>query len=58
MNIHSFAAELAQTDMGLFACAVLIVVCLGGAIASMVIEQAWLGIRRLWNLRKDRSDGR
>ncbi|HEL4829536.1 hypothetical protein ROW33_12880 [Stenotrophomonas maltophilia] len=58
MNIHSFAAELAQTDMGLFACAVLIVVCLGGAIASIVIEQAWLGIRRLWNLRKDRSDGR
>ncbi|HDS1141098.1 TPA: hypothetical protein UN036_000272 [Stenotrophomonas maltophilia] len=58
MNIHSFAAELAQTDMGLFACAVLIVVCLGGAIASIVIEQAWLGIRRLWNLRKDRSNGR
>ncbi|WP_285311151.1 hypothetical protein [Stenotrophomonas maltophilia] len=58
MNIHSFAAELAQTDMGLFACAVLIVVCLSGAIASIVIEQAWLGIRRLWNLRKDRSNGR
>ncbi|MEN5388956.1 hypothetical protein ABE587_03835 [[Pseudomonas] hibiscicola] len=58
MSIHSFAAELAEADMGLYACAVLIVVCLGGAIASIVIEQAWLALRRLWKLRKDRSNGR
>lgn len=58
MSIHTFAAELAQTDMGLFACAVLVVVCLGGAIASIVIEQAWLGIRRLWMLWKGRANGR
>lgn len=58
MSIRSFAAELAEADMGLFACAVLIVVCLGGAIASIVIEQAWLGIRRLWKLWKGRADGR
>lgn len=58
MNIHSFATQLAETDMGLFACAVLIVVCLGGAIASIVIEQAWLGIRRLWKLWKGRANGR
>lgn len=58
MSIHSFAAELAETDMGLFACAVLIVVCIGGAIASIVIEQAWLGIRRLWKLWKGRANGR
>jgi len=58
MSIHSFAAELAEADMGLYACAVLIVVSLGGAIASIVIEQAWLALRRLWKLRKDRSNGR
>lgn len=58
MSIHSFAAELAETDMGLFACAVLIVVCLGGAIASIVIEQAWLGLHRLWKLWKGRANGR
>ncbi|MBN5149586.1 hypothetical protein JY458_01165 [Stenotrophomonas maltophilia] len=58
MSIHSFAAELAETDMGLFACAMLIVVCLCGAIASIAIEQAWLGIRRLWKLWKGRANGR
>ncbi|WP_329913001.1 hypothetical protein [Stenotrophomonas sp. SMYL82] len=58
MSIHSFAVELAETDMGLFACAVVIVVCLGGAIASIVIEQAWLGISRLWKLWKGRANGR
>lgn len=58
MSIHSFAAELAEADMGLYGCAVLIVVCLGGAIASIVIEQAWLGIRRLWKLWKGRANGR
>ncbi|HFJ9781872.1 hypothetical protein [Stenotrophomonas maltophilia] len=58
MSIHSFAAELAETDMGFFACAVLIVVCLGVAMASIVIEQAWFGIRRLWKLWKGRTNGR
>ncbi|WP_161802493.1 hypothetical protein [Stenotrophomonas maltophilia] len=58
MSIHPFAAELAETDMGLFACAVLIVVWLGGAMASIVIEQAWLALRRLWKLWKGRTNGR
>ncbi|HEL3255136.1 TPA: hypothetical protein UMF52_000402 [Stenotrophomonas maltophilia] len=51
-------AELAEFDMGLAACAALIAVWLGGALVSIVIEQAWLGLRRLWKLRKDRSNGR
>ncbi|WP_181453401.1 hypothetical protein [Stenotrophomonas maltophilia] len=58
MSVHSFAAELAQADMGLFACGVLIAVCLGGAIASIVIEQAWIGIRHLRKLWKGRANGR
>lgn len=58
MSIPPFAAELAETDMGLFACAVLIVVWLGGAVASIVIEQAWLALRRLWKLWKGRTNGR
>ncbi|MFV1847582.1 hypothetical protein ACNJRW_15455 [Stenotrophomonas maltophilia] len=58
MSIHTFAAELAEADMGLFACAALIVVWLGSAIASIVIEQSWLGIRRLWKLWKGRANGR
>lgn len=58
MSIHSFATELAEADMGLFACALLIVVCLGSAMASIVIEQAWLGIRRLWKLWEGRTNGR
>ncbi|WP_414614469.1 hypothetical protein [Stenotrophomonas geniculata] len=51
-------AELAEFDMGLAACAALIAVWLGAALLSIVIEQAWLGLRRLWNLREDRSNGR
>ncbi len=58
MSIHPFAAKLAETDMGLFACAALIVVWLGGAMASIVIEQAWLALRRLWKLWKGRTNGR
>ncbi|RIA32408.1 hypothetical protein DFO63_0275 [Stenotrophomonas sp. AG209] len=51
-------AELAEFDMGLAACAALIAVWLGVAMLSIVIEQAWLGLRRLWKLGKDRSNGR
>lgn len=51
-------AELADFDMGLAACAALIAVCMGAALLSIVIEQAWLGLRRLWKLGKDRSNGR
>lgn len=51
-------AELAEFDMGLTACAVYLALVLGGAIVSIVIEQAWLALRRLWKLRKDRSNGR
>ncbi|HEL4830514.1 TPA: hypothetical protein UN269_000400 [Stenotrophomonas maltophilia] len=51
-------AELAEFDMGLAACAALIAVWLAGALLSIVIEQAWLGLRRLWKLGKDRSNGR
>ncbi|MBH1634881.1 hypothetical protein I5U65_06895 [Stenotrophomonas maltophilia] len=51
-------AELAEFDMGLAACAALIAVWLGGALVSIVIEQAWLGLRRLWNLWKGRANGR
>ncbi|WP_186008970.1 hypothetical protein [Stenotrophomonas thermophila] len=58
MSVHQWAIELAESDMGLFACAALLVVVLGTAILSIVIEQAWLGLRRLWKLRKDRSNGR
>jgi len=51
-------AELAEFDMGLAGCAVLIAVWLGGALVSIVIEQAWLGLRRLWKLWKGRTNGR
>ncbi|MBH1816779.1 hypothetical protein I5W15_00270 [Stenotrophomonas maltophilia] len=51
-------AELAEFDMGLAACAALIAVWLGGALVSIVIEQAWLALRRLWNLWKGRANGR
>ncbi|WP_432048943.1 hypothetical protein [Streptomyces asiaticus] len=51
-------AELAEFDMGLAACAALIAVWLGAALVSIVIEQAWLALRRLWKLRKDRTNGR
>jgi len=51
-------AELAEFDMGLAACAALIAVWLAAAWLSIVIEQAWLGLRRLRKLGKDRSNGR
>jgi len=51
-------AELAELDMGLTACAVFVALVLGVAIVSIVIEQAWLALRRLWKLGKDRSNGR
>ena len=58
MSRYPSFAELAEFDMGLAACAALIAVWLGGALVSIVIEQAWLALRRLWNLRKERSNGR
>jgi len=51
-------AELAEFDMGLAACAALIAVWLGVALLSIVIEQAWLGLRRLWKLSKGCANGR
>ncbi|WP_164240832.1 hypothetical protein [Stenotrophomonas maltophilia] len=58
MSIHPFAAELAEIDMGLFACAALIVVSLGAAMALIVIERVWLALRRLSKLWKGRANGR
>jgi hypothetical protein len=58
MSRYPSFAELAQLDMGLTACAVFVALVLGAAVVSIVIEQAWLGLRRLWNLRKDRSNDR
>lgn len=58
MSRYPSFAELAQLDMGFTACAVLVALVLGVAVVSIIIEQAWLGLRRLWNLRKDRSNGR
>lgn len=51
-------AELADFDMGLAACAAFIAAWLGAALLSIVIEQAWLGLRRLWKLGKGRANGR
>ncbi|MBH1506239.1 MULTISPECIES: hypothetical protein [Stenotrophomonas] len=58
MSRYPSFAELAEFDMGLAAVAVFLALVVGGAIVSIVIEQAWLGLRRLWNLRKDRTNGR
>ncbi|MBH1408168.1 hypothetical protein I5U08_01435 [Stenotrophomonas maltophilia] len=58
MSRYPSFAELAELDMGLTACVVLVALVLGVAVVSIVIEQAWLALRRLWNLRKGRSDGR
>ncbi|HHB9415479.1 hypothetical protein [Stenotrophomonas maltophilia] len=58
MSRYPSFAELAEFDMGLTACAVFVALVLGVAVVSIVIEQAWLALRRLWNLRKDRSNGR
>ncbi|EPG2134387.1 TPA: hypothetical protein UMZ04_000700 [Stenotrophomonas maltophilia] len=58
MSRYPSFAELAELDMGLTACAVFVALVLGVAIVSIVIEQAWLALRRLWKLGKDRSNGR
>ncbi|MGG4627410.1 hypothetical protein ACLPGS_00325 [Stenotrophomonas maltophilia] len=58
MSRYPSFAELAEFDMGLTACAVFVALVLGVAVVSIVIEQAWLALRRLWNLRKDHSNGR
>lgn len=58
MSRYPSFAELAEFDMGLTACAVLIALVLGVALVSIVIEQAWLGIRRLRKLWKGRTNGR
>ncbi len=58
MSVHQWAIELAESDMGLFACGALLVVVLGTAIVSIVIERAWLEIWRLLKLRKGRTNGR
>lgn len=58
MSVHQWAIELAESDMGLFACAALLVAVFGAAIVSIVIEQAWLGIRRLCKAWKGRANGR
>ncbi|WP_423172762.1 MULTISPECIES: hypothetical protein [unclassified Stenotrophomonas maltophilia group] len=58
MSVHQWAIELAESDMGLFACAALLVVVFGAAIVSIVIERAWLEIRCLWKLCKGRANGR
>ncbi|HGM6930675.1 TPA: hypothetical protein ACXM51_000554 [Stenotrophomonas maltophilia] len=58
MSRYPSFAELAEFDIGLAACAALIAVWVGGALVSIVIEQAWLALRRLWNLWKGRANGR
>lgn len=58
MSRYPSFAELAEFDMGLTACAVLIALVLGGAIVSIVIEQAWLALRCLWKLWRGRANGR
>ncbi|HDS0946860.1 TPA: hypothetical protein QDZ11_000947 [Stenotrophomonas maltophilia] len=55
MSTHPpFFTELAEFDMGLWACAVFVSLVLGLAIISIVIKQAWLALRRLF---KDRKGG-
>ncbi len=44
--------ELAEFDMGLWACAVFVALVLGLAIISIVIQQAWLALRCLLKLWK------
>ncbi|MDV9044001.1 hypothetical protein [Stenotrophomonas sp. RAC2] len=58
MSRYPSFAELAEFDMGLAAVAVFVSLVVGGAIVSIVIEQAWLALRRLWNLWKGRANGR
>lgn len=43
MRRYPSFAELAEIDMGLTACAVLVALVLGVAVASIGIEQAWPG---------------
>lgn len=58
MSRYPSFAELAEFDMGLAVVAVFVSLVVGGAIVSIVIEQAWLALRRLWKLRKGHSNGR
>jgi len=58
MSRYPSFAELAELDMGLTACVVLVALVLGVAVVSIVIEQAWLALRRLWKLSKGRCNGR
>lgn len=47
-----FFAELAELDMGLWACAVVLTLAFGVALISIVIEQAWRAIRYCFKWRK------
>lgn len=58
MSFYPWIAELAEADMGLFACGALMTVWLGAALLSIVIERAWLALRRLWKLWAERANGR
>ncbi|MDG2509295.1 hypothetical protein [Stenotrophomonas maltophilia] len=55
--ITSFA-EFAEFDMGLFGCALLVGLVVLLAVISIVIEEAWLVLRRLWKLAKGAGNGR
>lgn len=54
MSRYPSFAELAEFDMGLAALTAFVALVLGLAIISIVIEQAWLALRRLF---KDRKGG-
>ena len=58
MSRYPSFAELAEFDMGLAVVVVFLSLVVGGAIVSIVIEQAWLGLRRLWKLAKGAGNGR
>ena len=54
MSRYPSFAELAEFDMGLAGVAAFVALVLGLAIISIVIEQAWLELRRWF---KDRKGG-
>ncbi len=58
MSRYPSFAELAEFDMGLAACAVLVGLVLVLAIVPIVIEHAWLALRRLSKLWKGRANDR
>ncbi|HHA2378907.1 TPA: hypothetical protein ACOEBN_000370 [Stenotrophomonas maltophilia] len=47
-----FLAELAEFDMGLWACAVFVALVLGLSIIFIVIDQAWRALRYWFKWRK------